>query len=128
MKIFSEDNEYINAECEHCGRILKIKHSGVVRTLEGYNLTPNIKCFCGTIHDKIYGHSQSTTLPKQDNEVHCPKCSSTSLTANKKGFSLGKSLLGGVLAGPVGLLGGFWNAGQIKVTCLKCGHSWVIGK
>lgn len=61
-----------------------------------------------------------------DNEepVRCPRCRSTQLTANKKGFGLGKAAAGGLLLGPVGLLGGFLGSSKVKITCLKCGYTW----
>jgi len=62
-----------------------------------------------------------------EDQVKCPRCSSTQITANKKGFSLGGAALGGILLGPVGLLGGLAGSNKVKVTCLKCGHSWDAG-
>lgn len=56
--------------------------------------------------------------------LRCPKCGSTYITANKKGFGLGKALVGGLLVGGVGLLAGFIGSGKIKCTCLKCGNTW----
>jgi hypothetical protein len=56
--------------------------------------------------------------------VTCPKCNSEDVTANQKGFSLGKSVAGAVILGPVGLLGGFVGKGKVRITCLKCGHQW----
>lgn len=64
-------------------------------------------------------------MPNQFDEIRCPKCGSTQLTANKKGFGLGKALIGGVIFGGVGLLGGFLGSNKIKITCLNCGHSWT---
>ena len=61
-----------------------------------------------------------------DDEVRCPKCGSTQIVANKKGFGLGKSLAGGLLLGPVELLGGVIGSGKIVVTCLKCGNRWKV--
>ena len=61
-------------------------------------------------------------------QIKCPKCRSTQLTANKKGFGLGKAAAGGLLLGPVGLLGGVMGSGKVKITCLKCGHEWKPGK
>lgn len=56
--------------------------------------------------------------------VRCPRCGSTQFTANKKGFGLGGAIVGGVLLGPLGLLGGFAGSRQVKITCLNCGHEW----
>ena len=58
----------------------------------------------------------------------CPKCRSTQLTAGHQGFGLGKAAVGGVLLGGVGLLGGFFGAGKVKITCMQCGHAWRAGK
>ena len=44
----------------------------------------------------------------------------------KKGFGLGKAAAGGLLLGPIGLLGGVIGSGKIIVTCLKCGHKWKV--
>ena len=63
-----------------------------------------------------------------DNEVKCPKCGSNQITANQKGFGLGKAAIGGLLLGPFGLLGGMVGSKKVKITCLKCGHTWNPGK
>jgi len=59
--------------------------------------------------------------------VRCPKCGSTQVAANRKGFGVGKALIGGFLTGGVGLLGGFIGSGKVLVTCLKCGKQWRAG-
>lgn len=58
--------------------------------------------------------------------VYCPKCYSTQITANKKGFSLGKAAAGTLIAG--GVLLGAVGKNKIEVTCLKCGNKWKAGK
>lgn len=71
---------------------------------------------------------------KTDKKIaSCPKCGSTSLSANKKGFGIGKAIagagLGSYLLGTVGLLGavaGNKGANRLYVTCLKCGHRWKL--
>jgi len=63
-----------------------------------------------------------------DVQIKCPKCGSTHLTANKKGFGLGNAAVGGLLLGPVGLLGGLIGGGKVKITCLNCGHEWKPGQ
>ena len=62
----------------------------------------------------------------KDGIVYCPKCYSTQVTANKKGFSLGKAAVGSLIAG--GVLLGAVGKNKIEVTCLKCGHKWKAGK
>ena len=59
--------------------------------------------------------------------LRCPKCRCSQLTANKKGFGLGKAAAGGLLLGPIGLLGGMFGSSKVKITCLKCGHEWRPG-
>lgn len=61
---------------------------------------------------------------EDEEPVRCPRCRSTQLTANRKGFGLGKAAAGGLLLGPVGLLGGFLGSRKVKITCLKCGYTW----
>jgi len=61
---------------------------------------------------------------KKIQELKCPKCNSTNLTANNKGFGLGKAAVGGVLLGPVGLLGGLVGSKKAVFICLKCGNQF----
>lgn len=56
----------------------------------------------------------------------CPKCGSTSLSANKKGFGVGKAVVGAYVAGPIGLVAGNIHSKKVWVTCLNCGHRWKI--
>lgn len=60
--------------------------------------------------------------------ICCPKCLSEQITTKTKGFSLGKAAAGGLLLGPVGLLGGVMGSKKIKIVCLACGHEWYPGK
>ncbi len=76
---------------------------------------------------KIYDMQRLEQLEK-DGVAYCPRCFSTSLSANKKGFSLGKALVGEALAGKWGLLAGSSNSNKVKVTCLKCGHEFWPGE
>lgn len=56
----------------------------------------------------------------------CPKCGSTSLSANKKGFGIGKAVIGAYVAGPIGLVAGNIHSKKVWVTCLNCGHRWKV--
>lgn len=71
--------------------------------------------------------AQKKQLKKEMNDQgipYCPKCLSTSLSANKKGFGLGKAAVGGALLGPVGLLGGAIGKNKMELYCMKCGHKF----
>lgn len=56
--------------------------------------------------------------------IKCPKCKSTQITANKKGFGVGKAVVGVALTGGIGALGGFIGSNKVVITCLKCGNQW----
>lgn len=58
----------------------------------------------------------------------CPMCFSSFVEIRKKGYSLTKGLLGGVFAGYMGLLVGFWGSTKLRGICKKCGHRWKIKK
>lgn len=60
-------------------------------------------------------------------DIKCPKCSSTQITANKKGFSGTKAVGGALLTGGIGLLAGTIGSNKVVITCLNCGHKWKPG-
>ena len=64
----------------------------------------------------------------KDGIVYCPKCYSTNITSNKKGFGVGKAAVGAIATGGIGLLAGGIGKNKIDITCLKCGHKWKAGK
>ncbi len=53
-------------------------------------------------------------------EIKCPKCGSTQIYVDKKGFSGKKACCGALLAGPFGLLCGTHKSNKVVITCLKC--------
>ena len=60
------------------------------------------------------------------NEAKCPRCNSTSLHVDKKGYGYGKGVVGLALAGPLGLFAGGIGAKKLKVSCVNCGHTWTL--
>ena len=58
------------------------------------------------------------------NNIKCPKCSSTQLYFDKKGFSGKKAVVGAVLTGGVGLLAGTLGSNKVVANCLSCGNKF----
>lgn len=54
----------------------------------------------------------------------CPKCLSTNIHTDKKGFKAGKALTGVLFFGAVGGLAGAAGANKLKTTCLDCGKEF----
>jgi ribosomal protein L37AE/L43A len=69
----------------------------------------------------------TVNVVQQNNNPRCPKCKSRETTFNKQGFGVGKAAVGVILTGGFGLLAGGINKNKIKLSCLKCGHSWKAG-
>lgn len=100
------------------------------------NITPAQMNFASAIvtQGNLEAQSKPKTMSKRErikenksNAVACcPKCGSTSLSANKKGFGVGKAVIGAAIAGPIGLVGGNLGAKKLFVTCLNCGHRWKM--
>lgn len=63
---------------------------------------------------------QFASMPK------CPRCGSTSLSGNKKGFGVGKAVVGAMALGPLGLMAGNIGAKKVTVTCLSCGKQFKV--
>lgn len=59
------------------------------------------------------------------NNIHCPKCNSTQLFFDKKGFSGTKALVGGLLTGGIGLLAGLHGKNDIIITCINCNNKFT---
>ena len=67
-------------------------------------------------------------MESSEDKLYCPHCGSSQLTINKKGFGAGKAAAGAILTGGIGLLAGFIGSGDLKITCLKCGHKCKPGE
>jgi len=61
-------------------------------------------------------------------KVKCPKCKGTNVETlgnKRKAVSVGKAAVGGLIAGPPGLLVGFaGKQGKYEVFCRNCGKRW----
>lgn len=59
-------------------------------------------------------------------ELQCPRCQSDYVSTGKKGFGIGKAAIGGLILGPVGLLGGFLGANKMEFQCNSCHYKWSL--
>lgn len=85
--------------------------------------------FCQAIKEKFLAAREEPTRKlaskenshESDKTVVCPRCGSSSIQVVKKGFSFGKAAAGGLLLGPVGLVGGAIGSNDLQRVCLNCG-------
>lgn len=138
-RVVTRKKEAIIARCEKCKREIEIPYSNTINPhMPSIDLKSVVKCECGEYHNLIIDdkeHRPITRTPtasqsSQNNDelIKCPRCRSTQLHTGDKGFGLGKAAAGGILLGPVGLLGGFLGRKKTMITCLKCGFKWQAGK
>lgn len=80
----------------------------------------------GQNNSQSYGQNSAPSYgyPPDQGGMSCPRCHSTQVTAGKKGFGIGKALVGGVLLGPVGILAGFIGSKNMEFVCLSCKERW----
>lgn len=110
----------------------QIQTSKYLRELTGASLKECVKFASDICHDEnltqqmLEKENILESKLQSEKVLFCPKCHSTSVSVNKKGFGLGKSALGLVALGPVGLLGGLIGANKLKATCLHCGNEFKI--
>ena len=154
-KLTLEDNVFsYGKESYDLSRILEITYSFPLATKNGlleividkYSSIPKIISFNKKQCDEVtkflatLGEKDVNLFPKDkaacDSQIArdyppkitCPRCGSDQISVNAKGLSIGRAAVGGVLAGGVGAILGGLSSGKVKVSCLKCGHSWIAGK
>jgi len=66
MKWFSENEQYILAECDKCKRVLKLPRTRCKATASGYSVNPAALCPCGVNSDQIGRGIQSGTMNKTE--------------------------------------------------------------
>ncbi|MEG1863480.1 MAG: zinc ribbon domain-containing protein [Oscillospiraceae bacterium] len=104
--------------------------NAVAKNMKMNNLNTAEKNAYDTIKDKAKRQERLDRIKELEDkgEIYCPKCLSTHYSTNKKGFGIGKAVVGAALTGGIGLTAGNLGAKKVRVTCLKCGYQWMAGK
>lgn len=64
---------------------------------------------------------------RQSGELYCPRCLSTNVMVDKKGFSVGKAIIGAIIWLPL-VIFGMVGRNKLRCTCLACGNKFKVGK
>lgn len=74
----------------------------------------------------VVGAPEAASRPENNtrNSLVCPKCGSTNVHVDKKGFDGQKACCGFLTCGPLGFLCGTDGANKLEKTCLDCNKTW----
>lgn len=86
-----------------------------------------LKELCGIEMEQPEVNPEQKSYFVPSKEVRCPRCGSTSITTQKKGFGVGKAAAGVLAVGLAGALAGGIGANKAVNVCAKCGHKWNPG-
>jgi hypothetical protein len=81
-----------------------------------------------TFWEKLAADGEKEKIRRQekaDEPVRCPKCGSTQLAPMKRGFKIGRAIVGGALTcGLGGVIIGAAGRNKVELHCLKCGKTF----
>ncbi len=102
-------------DCPMCGLIIKKHNERLASDPEYKRITTE------RINKDIERKKKEAEL---NEPVRCPKCKSNQIHFEKKGYGIGKGLVGLVALGPLGLAAGAIGKDKLLSICIKCGHKW----
>lgn len=127
LKIIASKNDKYKEDVVRLYEVMREFSNNVVQKNSYRAIT--YKTVYQNVRDRDMGTQTSGQIGSTavDNQACCPRCGSTSLSANKKGFGVGRATVGTLAFGLVpGLLIGSAGSKKIEVTCLKCGKKFKV--
>ena len=123
---YTDSNSKSKAMQDTIELIKQLTNAGMMKATFNASMLENDKELKGIVVAFKSGvpSPQPITVENDADELRCPKCGSVHIEIDKKGFSGGKAIVGGLLAGPIGIAAGFMGKNKRKRVCLKCGHTW----
>lgn len=117
------DNDQGSMYCGYCGKL--IDSAEIQQRIQLENLILQQKQL--QVQQKqfeVQSRIQYQQIQEYNSMARCPKCGSASLSGHKKGFGVGKAVIGAFAFGPLGLVAGNIGAKKVRVTCLNCGKQF----
>lgn len=108
--------------CKSDSQLIEIENKRIQRVADNKEKWSEIQKEQNEVRKQKYIEKNAS---KANEVIHCPKCRGTQISAHKKGFGLGKAVVGtvtfGLLAGA-----GFGMVGKNKIylSCMHCGNQW----
>lgn len=139
-----KENWFTDVFCDYCGKKIKVSNEEkevVVKNNEN-NIVDimeygNLRNRALEVQRKELLEMQRENLEIQKKQLieqelryasmaKCPRCGSTSISGNKKGFSASKAFAGAMLMGEIGVLAGSIGSNKVVVNCLNCGYKFNL--
>lgn len=135
--VLSDDSRF----CTACG----YKIQSIATTNNNQNMMSNAELQARLQLEQLKMQQQQMQIQQQQLQIQqqqynsmlkCPKCGSTSISGNKKGYGVVKGGLGAVIGTAIlpgvgtAIGAGLGNKGSKKVlcTCMSCGYKFKAGK
>jgi Zn finger protein HypA/HybF involved in hydrogenase expression len=105
----SKDHNNIKIQCGNCNNIMNYKNNDFHAVSENYCI-PNIEIRCDNCNEStkkiIYSKNHELGIK---NQVHCPKCNSSQVTIQKRGWKI---------------TSGFLGSSKNERVCMNCLYKW----
>ncbi len=75
-----------------------------------------------------YVPPEQPSLQPEPSDIQCPRCRSTQLVAQNKGFSYGQAAVGSVFGTRAAIAAGMAGSDEIILTCLQCNYRWELAQ